>query len=85
MSYQENLIKVYFSQREYYMSQSKDEPVPVSDMHARHADNAADKLLRDAEFWAGEVGGRHMRNPRVWMARQPLFQALSDRAAQAAR
>jgi hypothetical protein len=80
MSYQANMVKVYFGQREHYMSESKDTLVRIEEMPPRHAANAAEKLLREARFWAEEAGAPYRNHAHMWVARQPLFQALAKRA-----
>jgi hypothetical protein len=82
MSYQANMVKIYFGQQEHYMSESKDTLISIRSMPPRHAANAAEKLLREAGFWAGEADSPNSVYPRTWVARQPLFQALAKRAEQ---
>ncbi len=76
----ERMIKaLYFDQAEFYYSESKEEPQRIEDMHAVHAANAAQKLLRDADVWAKEAGVRDAY-PQLWMTTTKLFQALTWRA-----
>ena len=76
----ENLVrKVYFEQTEHYLSESKPELVKIDRMAPYHAANAAQKLLRDAAFWAQEAGVT-TNHPMLWMTTTKLFGALVWRA-----
>lgn len=71
----EGMMMAYFNQGREYFSESGRVMRPVSAMHPTHAANAADRLLRDASFWADEAG-MVTRYPRLWMTTRPLFRAL---------
>ena len=74
-----NLIRAYFGQGVQYYSETTKTFRIIEDMHPMHAANAADKLLREAAFWAREAGV-NTRRPTFWMACRPLFRALTARA-----
>lgn len=73
------LIRAYFTQSVQYFSQSAERMRTIVSMPPEYAANAADKLLREAAFWAGEAGV-DTRHPALWMSRTPLLRALTDRA-----
>ena len=75
----EKLIRAYFTQRAQYFSASGGRMRTIISMPPEYAANAAEKLLREAAFWADEAGEYALR-PVLWMARTPLFQALVTQA-----
>lgn len=76
------MIRAYLEQRTMYYSESKDAMIPISTMPATHAANAAEKLIREAGFWAHEAMVQSaMKRPAVWMASRPVVQALVVKAA----
>lgn len=79
------MIKGYFSQRIQYFSERRGEFQVISQIHPKHAANAAEKLLREAEFWANESGVPMYYSPTLWMSTTPLFRALVTRAGFDAR
>jgi hypothetical protein len=75
------LIRAYFRQADLYHSDSKQDMLPIKGMAAPHAANAAERLVRDADFWAKEAGV-DTRHPVLWMSQQPLWRALLDSSGQ---
>lgn len=73
------LIKAYFSQDVQYFSESRETLRLIATMNPKYAANAADKLLRQASFWADEAGVI-TPHPALWVATSPLFRALTERA-----
>lgn len=73
------LIRAYFMQSTQYFSMSGQRMRTIVSMPPEYAANAAEKLLREASFWAYEAGV-DARRPALWMSRTPLFQALTARA-----
>lgn len=78
------MIKSYFRQRIQYFSQCRGEFQVISDLHPKHAANAAEKLLREADVWAKE-SAVDTEHPILWMSAQPLYRALVLRAGVDAR
>jgi predicted nuclease with RNAse H fold len=78
----QKMIRAYLRQVQVYHSDSKGEMVPVAEMHPRHAANAAQKMLMQADEWVRDAGaGQHaQRFSDLWLIGQPLFQALVERA-----
>lgn len=77
---EKNFIKIYFTQTEFYFSESKDEPVRISAMPYNYAANAARRLLADSDTWMVEADEPNITGHALWMIRTPLFQALIARA-----
>jgi hypothetical protein len=50
-------------------------------MSPRHCANAAEKLLREANFWASDCAINTAR-PELWITTTKLFQALAKRGWQ---
>ena len=73
------LIRAYFAQDVQYFSASGQRVRTIASMPPEYAANAADKLLREAAFWAHEAGV-DTRHPALWMSRTPLFRALTAQA-----
>ena len=73
------MIRAYFAQKTLYYSASKGEMLFVYSMNPRYAENAAAKLLREADLWAKDAGV-DVRHPALWMTTMPLFGALVERA-----
>lgn len=73
------LIMAYFAQRTQYFSESTETFRPIVGMDPKHAANAAEKLLRQAPFWADEACADTL-HPALWMVTRPLFLALTERA-----
>jgi hypothetical protein len=72
----ESMIRAYLMQSTQYYSESGEKMLLIYSMNPRHAANAAEKLLRDAEHWVKEAGV-NVRNPRLWVTRTALFGALA--------
>lgn len=70
---------VYFGQTEFYYSEFKEKAWPIDHMAPQYAANAAQKLLRDAAYWAQEAGVT-TDHPMLWMTTTKLFNALVWRA-----
>jgi hypothetical protein len=72
------LVAGYFDQGTHYFSASKGAMIPIAEMAPKHAANAAEKLLAEAEHWATEAAtpGR----PYTWAASAPLVRALWTRS-----
>jgi hypothetical protein len=73
------LIRMHLAQTTHYLSQGSETVRTVTDMNPKHAANAAEKMLGDADIWA-DAAGVITDYPLLWMTRQPLFQALIERA-----
>lgn len=72
------LIAGHFNQGTHYYSESKGATIPIAEMAPKHAANAAERLLRDAEHWASEAGVTE--RPFTWAAETPLVRALWARS-----
>jgi len=72
------MIAAYLDQTTLYYSASKDSMIPIAGMDARHAANAAEKMIRDAQVWADDAGYQGL-TPGVWVAGSPVVQALHAR------
>lgn len=78
------MIKGYFQQTVQYFSECRGEFRLISELHPKHAGNAAEKLLREADFWSKEADVQIDR-PALWMTTTPIFRALVTRAGIDAR
>ena len=76
------MIKTYIQQNAQYYSQSKNIIVDIATMVPEHAANAAEKMLREAEYWTLLADTKTAR-PILWVTTTPLFQALVARAESA--
>jgi hypothetical protein len=72
------LVAGHFAQGTHYYSESKGAMIPIAEMAPKHAANAAERLLRDAEHWASEAGTPE--RPFTWAAGTPLVRALWARS-----
>jgi acetylornithine deacetylase/succinyl-diaminopimelate desuccinylase-like protein len=72
------LVAGYFNQGTHYYSESEGAMIPIAEMAPKHAANAAEKLLGEAEHWASEAGATE--RPFTWAASAPLVRALWTRS-----
>lgn len=72
------LVAGHFAQGTHYYSEGKGAMIPIAEMAPKHAANAAERLLRDAEHWASEAGVAE--RPFTWAASAPLVRALWARS-----
>ncbi len=77
------MLMAYLKQGEVYFSESRTELVPIASMHPVHARNAAEKLLREAGYWArfGTLAYGEAVRPLSTIAASTLYQALVRRGA----
>jgi Tfp pilus assembly protein PilX len=73
-----SLVAGYFNQGTHYYSESEGAMISIAEMAPKHAANAAERLLRDAEHWASEAGTPE--RPFTWAASTPLVRALWTRS-----
>lgn len=72
------LIAGHFAQGTHYYSESKGAMIPIAEMAPKHAANAAERLMREAEHWCAEAGATE--RPFTWAASATLVRALWTRS-----
>ncbi len=78
-----NLVAAYLRQTLAYHSTSKGEMLPVAEMAPKHCANAANKMLAECDWWVQDARA-NTGHPELWIATQPLWQALAKRGAEEA-
>jgi hypothetical protein len=74
------IVNAYLDQGFVYWSESGERFIPIADMHPVYAGNAAQRMLRAADHWAGCADWFRIKWPVLTLARKPLIKALAKRA-----